>query len=154
MVGLTRLEFLAVTECVDLYARPGCWLPGRLGQLSVRAADENSTDVSGVIEAIDWTSATGLRSLRIHGTLPEVELDLGFLAALPGLRHLELEDGVRHAGPGPSPLEPPFVGLPEGLERLSFEADDRQSVARALDERFGRPPEWYSIRRAAGRRRR
>jgi hypothetical protein len=58
------------------------------------------------------------------------------LRLLPRLRHLRIHTGVRHRGPSPSPLEPPFDGLPPSLERIQIDAWDPEPVAAALQARF------------------
>ena len=72
--------------------------------------------VKRLIEAVDWRRAGGLRTLglRVGGltSLPPIETDLSFLGHLQRLERLDMEEGIWHLGPKPSPLEPPFDRLP------------------------------------------
>jgi hypothetical protein len=79
-----------------------------------------------------------LRRLHLGGEGNFV--DLGLLAELPQLELLEVR-GLRHRGPGPSPLAPPFPGLSLDLAGGLSEVDDEEAVRAA----------WEEHRRAAGR---
>jgi hypothetical protein len=97
------------------------------------------------VEAIDWTGLPALRSLslRVGGLyeMPPVEVDLGFLRSLPALERLDAVTGLRHSGPDPSPLEPPFAGLSKQLTVVRIEAWDPAPVRAALHRYLGSDPD-------------
>jgi hypothetical protein len=90
--------------------------------------------VVALLDAVDWSALSDLTMLdiRVGGTgEPLVEADLGFLRELPRIDNLWVS-GVRHIGPEPSPLEPPFDGLSRGLRRVIFEASDPVAAEAAM----------------------
>jgi hypothetical protein len=62
------------------------------------------------------------------------DTDLAPLASLPHLTHLDVQPGVYQAPGRPSPFEPPFEGLPSGLELLRIDAPDPESTKARLHE--------------------
>lgn len=92
--------------------------------------------VRRLIEAIDWQKLAGLDQLHLRvGGLEQIEpieVDLGFLRLLPNLTRLDMDEGIRHKGPGPSPLEPPFEGLSHRLTWLRIDACHPEPLKRAL----------------------
>jgi hypothetical protein len=71
--------------------------------------------------------------------VPPAHVDLGFLTHLSTLERLDMVSGVLHAGTAPSPLEPPFAGLPRGLTYVRVEADDPTATKAALQRYLAHP---------------
>src|SRR5204863_3858936 len=65
----------------------------------------------------------------------------GFLRHLQRLELLDIRRGVWHAGPAPSPLEPPFDGLPRSLTELRIDAWDPEPLKEQLHKLLGFKPE-------------
>jgi hypothetical protein len=103
--------------------------------------------VRRLIEAIDWERLGELRALelRVGGLEPlsAIEVDLGFLSCLPKLERLDVRRGVWHAGPRPSPLEPPFKGLSRNLTWLRINAWDPEPTKAQLRDLLGFQPTVY-----------
>lgn len=119
--------------------------PLRLGGLRELILSVDRRGLTGdwvrtMVEAIDWSRLDRLRSLdlRVGGLEPiaPIEVDFGLLRELPLLERLEIT-GVHHDGSGPSPLEPPFDGLPRGLTWLRFAANDHEALQAELRRHFG-----------------
>jgi hypothetical protein len=94
------------------------------------------TVVEALLRSIEWSALEDLQGLDVrsggaHAVAP-VRADLAFLRALPNLERLEMSSGVLHAGPGPSPLEPPFDGLSRKLSWLRIEGDDPEVLQAQL----------------------
>ncbi len=79
-------------------------------------------------------SVVGVGGLK---AIPPIHVDLGFLAELPQLEHLDFFPGVWHAGRGSNPLEPPFEGLPRTLQWLRYDAWDPDTVQPAVRAYLG-----------------
>lgn len=71
-----------------------------------------------------------------HGAQP-IEVDLGFLRELRSLQRLEVCPGVWHNGSQPSPLEPPFEGLPQSLKTISIDAWKPDELQATFEEHLG-----------------
>jgi hypothetical protein len=101
--------------------------------------------VRQVIESIDWSRLTELRSLslRVGGLyeMPSIEVDFGFLRCLPHLESLDMYAGLRHIGPSPSPTAPPFDGLSRKLTVLRIVGDEPAAVREALCAYLGADPD-------------
>ncbi len=72
-----------------------------------------------------------------NAALVPIRVDLGFLRSLPALTYLVLAPGVRHAGPQPSPLDPPFGGLSKHLSYVRAEVSDPDTTTAALTTHLG-----------------
>jgi len=101
--------------------------------------------VKQLIEAIDWSRLSNLRDLGItvggNEPLEPIHVDLGFLRHLQQLERLDMFNGVWHNGQSPSPLEPPFDGLPHSLSNwLRIDAWNATTLEQQLREHFGLPP--------------
>jgi hypothetical protein len=132
--GLRALQLLLLDE--DCVVPPRLVLPPTLEQFVIgdRGAARNGPQVAAVLDAVDWSALSDLKMLNIRvGGIgePLVEVDLGFLRELPKLDNLWVT-GVRHIGPAPSPVEPPFDGLSRGLQRVIFEAADPGAAEAAM----------------------
>ena len=119
-------------------------LPSSLESLKIINDERHGAHhVADLVQAIDWSRLAGLRDLLINAgdgwSAPVVLTDLGFLTHLPELVTLRMEEGVAHAGPGPSPLEPPFAGLSRKLRWVRISAVDPEPLKAAL-EAFIQPP--------------
>jgi len=119
-------------------------LPSSLESLMIINDERHAAHhVADLVEAIDWSRLTGLRDLQITAgdgwSAPVVLTDLGFLTHLPELVTLRMEEGVAHAGPGASPLEPPFAGLSRKLRWVRISAVDPEPLKAAF-EAFIQPP--------------
>jgi hypothetical protein len=91
------------------------------------AVDREARDLlRRAVAAIPWSRLQDLRALALMGD-NATPVDLGFLAQLPQLTTLDLRD-VRHAGRRPSPLEPPFGGLPTGLRAGLIEVPEPDRI--------------------------
>jgi hypothetical protein len=97
--------------------------------------------VRQMITAIDWEPLAGLHGLEIRvGGLNEmrsIDLDLDLLRRLPSLERLDIYTGVRHSGPRPSPIEPPFEGLSRQLRFVRIAAHDPERVRSQLGTYLG-----------------
>lgn len=117
------------------------WL--RQLELSVWDRHYDGAFIPKVVDAIDWAACDSLWSLVLEvGGLDEirpVEVDLGFLRQLPALKRLWVRKGVWHRGAGPSPLQPPFDGLPTSLQDIQIDAWEPQAVRPALIKHLGGP---------------
>lgn len=119
----------ALSDLELLWIGAGCampdGLPSGLERLSVMVESSAPDDVVGrLLDAVDWPTLQALRHFELVVQAgPSVVADLGFVAALPALESINLE-GVEHGGPGPSPLAPPFDGLPQGLRSLQAHATE------------------------------
>ena len=106
-------------------------------------AGVNADSVERLIATIDWASLDGLRELTVRAgwsqRVPPAHVDLGFLTHLSTLERLDMVSGVLHAGTAPSPLEPPFAGLPRGLTYVRVEADDPTATKAALQRYLAHP---------------
>ncbi len=140
-----KLEGLLIAEFRDCAMPATLRLSASLRGLSIfnDGPSLSGDDVRILVERIDWSLLGGLRMLDLsvggnHELAPAV-VDLGFLRHLPELVTLRMEDGVVHAGPGPSPLEPPFAGLSRKLRWVRVSAVDPEPLKAAL-EAFIAPP--------------
>lgn len=135
---------LSIHDARDVQVPPTLTLPESLTDLSLSADGWGGTGapVQALVEAIDWQRLGGLRALRlavgISESLEPIHTDLSFLGSLPRLRALDLAYGVRHAGPTPSPLEPPFASLAGGLRVIEIDSWKPSATLAALDRRFPR----------------
>jgi hypothetical protein len=112
-------------------------------QLGESRRGHTGRQVAKLVAAIYWSRLPNMRRLSIRvGGLYDVEpaqVDLGFLRDLPLLESLFLY-GVEHTGAEPSPLRPPFDGIPrENLNRLIIDAPlaERDLITNELRETFG-----------------
>ena len=135
--GLESFGFSSPGEVVV----PERWaLPASLRRLSFFSEDESPRAVEQVLRAIDWSRLSDLRSLDVIGDVDEpIRLDWGLLRSLPRLERLEARRGAWHDDSAPSPLEPPFDGLPRGLTWLRIDAWDPDAIGPALAAYLGRP---------------
>lgn len=103
--------------------------------------DLDGRPVEQVVNAIAWPRLRGLQALTVRiGGLYEsrpIEVDLGLLRSLQVLDHLVLAPGVHHVGAQPSPLEPPFDGLPKRLTYVRAEVVDPDATQSALRAYLG-----------------
>jgi hypothetical protein len=133
---ITSLQWLHVFS-PDRCLLPSEWdLSPSLTSLSLFAADGSPQFLGDAVAAIPWRRLTSLTGLGLGAEA--AWLDLGFLSDLPQLRGLDLR-GVRHRGVGPSPLEPPFAGLPRGLDAGLIEVPSRDAVLDAFRAHVGLP---------------
>jgi hypothetical protein len=142
---LTMLETLVLFDLDRVHAT-SLTLPRTLQSLEIINDSPALTGepVKHVIEAIDWSAVRELRALstRVGGLyeMPPVDVDLGLLRALPRLEHLDMYSGLRHAGPGPSPIEPPFDGLSKRLRFVRLDAWNPPPLHDALQAYLGLDP--------------
>ncbi|MEV4420489.1 hypothetical protein AB0L40_11010 [Patulibacter sp. NPDC049589] len=155
VANLPALRDLGVGEC-GIRNPEGLRFPETLDAL-ILTFEEDVETLPHLASAIDWEGLRGLRTLIVHGD-PDapVSVDLSFLRHLPELDRLDLFEGVWHAGPGPSPLDPPFEGLSRKLSWIRIDAWDPDTVKPALAAYLVRdadhPPTVYQ--RYAPRKRR
>ena len=103
-------------------------LPSRLMYLGLLAQGTSSGGVlQRFVDRVRWDNLGQLNRLDIHVDAQAdgypLEVDLGFLRHLPRLERADFF-GVRHRrSVGPSPLEPPFQGLPKTLSWLRIETE-------------------------------
>ncbi|WCB93276.1 hypothetical protein DSM104299_01988 [Baekduia alba] len=141
-----QLEALRVfdldDDCVVPEQMP---LPASVCDIALSESRRGHTgrQVAKLVAAIDWSRLPNLTRLSIRvGGLDDVEpaqVDLGLLRHLPLLESLFLY-GVEHTGAGPSPLRPPFDGIPrQNLNRLIIDAPlaERDLITNELRETFG-----------------
>jgi hypothetical protein len=99
------------------------------------------TPVKRLIEAIDWQRLGDLRVLNLqvggNEALAPIEVDLGLLRHMPKLERLDIHTNVWHAGPAPSPLDPPFEGLSRDLTWLRIDAWEPGPLKTQLRELLG-----------------
>lgn len=142
VTGLVSLESLGISD-IDGCRIPSLALPPTLRILSIVNDSPSLTgqQVQQACGAIEWVHQSDLRALDIRvGGLHEmrpIEVNLGFLRLLPMLDHLDLHAGVRHAGPLPSPIEPPFEGLSKRLTFCRIDAWHPDLVRAALCAHLG-----------------
>ncbi len=109
-------------------------LPSSLQILGLAYHDDLREPFASLIETIDWDGLTGLESLHLSGDPGcPAQIDLGFFARLNRLKSLEL-DCAWHRGASPSPIEPPFVGLPRTLRKVTIDAWEPAVVKQALHQ--------------------
>lgn len=142
---LPALQWLTLLNLADCTVAPLVLAPSLMSILVVNDdPDLTGEPVRDILGAIDWSGLPALRSLNVRvGGLYEMRpigLDLGFLQALPDLTYLDAHTGLRHAGPGPSPFDPPFIGLPKHLTWLRIDADDPEPTRAALRAYLGIDP--------------
>jgi hypothetical protein len=143
---LPRLELLILGNLHAVHVAPLA-LAGTLRSLTVINDDPALTGapVKHVVEAIDWDGLGDLHTLSVGVgglyEMPPIQLDLSFLRSLPALERLDMHTGIRHAGAGPSPLEPPFHGLSKRLSFVRIDAEDPEPVRRALCAYLGLDPD-------------
>jgi hypothetical protein len=145
LAGLPALQWLTLLNLADCTVAPLTLAPSLVTILVVNDDPGLTGDpVRDIVGAIEWSALPALRSLNFRvGGLYEmrpIELDLGFLRDAPQLTYLDAHTGLRHAGPGPSPFEPPFHGLPKHLTWLRIDADDPEPTRAALREYLGIDP--------------
>jgi hypothetical protein len=142
LAPLAMLEGLWLLQLISLR---GCRAPKRLTlpasvrslSLGFDAPKFPGEELEALIEAIDWPRLADLQELYLDGSDsggPAAEVDLGFLRHLRRLERLRIELGVWHRGPEPSPLEPPFAGLPTTLRHISLDAWKPEPLKAALQE--------------------
>jgi hypothetical protein len=127
-------------------------LPSDLGGLLISAEPPHGSPalVERLLASIAWERLEALRSLGIvvgaRDPFPPIAVDLSFLTHLPRLERLDLFERIEHAGPGPSPLEPPFTGLAKTLTWLRLDAWDPEPLKRALHAHLPlRTPDGYPV---------
>jgi hypothetical protein len=141
MQGLRRLTAF---DLRDVQVPPRLTLPASLRALYVvnDGFHETGAPVQAMIEATDWTALARLQWLDLgvggNESMEPIEVDLGFLRGLSGLRLLEIQHGVHHRGPQTSPLAAPFDGLPAGLRDIRIDSRHPGKTRRALERRFPR----------------
>jgi hypothetical protein len=146
LARLPVLQWLALINVADCVAGSLALAPSLVSFLIIND-DPGLTGeiVRDIVAAIDWSGLPALRSVNVRvGGLYEmrpITLDLGFLRALPELEHLDAYTGLRHAGPGPSPLEPPFEGLSKHLTWVRIDAWDPPPTNAALRAYLGVDPD-------------
>lgn len=147
--ALDALVLQSISECTV----PNPWpLPASLRALSFSSfgAKAPASMVAELLSAVAWEALPQLVLLDIalgDGS-PGAPLrhDFSFLRHLPLLESLSLWQGVRHSGENPSPLEPPFSGLPRGLRRVHVAVAEPAVVEPALMTYLG----WSSWPADAG----
>jgi len=103
-------------------------LPRGLDDLGLTArAGSSGISLRRFIDAIQWDDLDRLERLDLHAEARAagypVEIDFGLFRSLPRLERSDVF-GFRHRrSAGPSPLEPPFDGLPEKLSWLRIDAE-------------------------------
>lgn len=144
LASLAALEHLTLLNLRDVVVPPSLPLAASLESL-VLVQDgwkETGAPAEAVIRALDWPRLTRLQwlSLQVGGLepLPPIAVDLGFLRVLPALRTVRIDCGVHHRGAAPSPLAPPFDGLPRGLREIRIDAWRPGKVRAALQRRYPR----------------
>ena len=140
-VDLAPLALLDGLNLLQLVSLQDCRVPARLAlpaSLTMLGAAFLPPEYSGeplkaLIAAVDWDGLPGLQALDLTGDpFAPIEVDLGFLAGLPRLVSLAIEEGIWHSGQRPSPLEPPFHRLPRTLRNVRIEAWEPAVVKQAL----------------------
>lgn len=143
-IDLGPLAALDALVALSLSALRTCAIPTRLRLAPTLESIAISNDapwgtgepVAALLNAIDWAHLGRLRELFVRvgalRGLPPIEVDLGFVCELAQLEQLRMDFGVWHAGERPSPLEPPFDGLPRSLKRVSIDAWEPDVVRDAL----------------------
>jgi hypothetical protein len=100
---------------------------------------ESGAPVKALVESVPWPRLTALRSLQLQvggsEPFPPIDVDLGFLRALPALADLRIEYGVRHRAA--TPLAP-FDGLSPRLRSIRVDALRPSAVKRALEAQYPR----------------
>ena len=100
---------------------------------------ESGAPVKALVESVSWPRLTALRSLQLQvggsEPLPPIDVDLGFLRALPALADLQIEYGVRHRAATPGA---PFDGLSPRLRSIRVDAVRPSAVKRALEASYPR----------------
>jgi hypothetical protein len=135
---LKRLTYLQLVSVRDCRVPERLTLPLSLQILGVAYHDDLREPFAALLAAIDWDGLAGLESLNLSGDPGwPVRIDLGFITRLQRLKSLKL-DCVWHGGGKPSPLEPPFDGLPRTLRRVRVDAWEPAALRRALQEHL--PP--------------
>ena len=146
LADLPQLNSLVLGNLDNIQA-PRLTLPASLRLLGIINDDPHLSGepVKQLIEAIDWSRLTELRSLSLRvGGLYEmapVDVDLGFLACLPQLERVDMYQGLRHSGSSNSPIEPPFDGLSRELSFARIAGDEPDAVRRALCAYLGTNPD-------------
>lgn len=131
LAGLWYLHLVSVRDC-RLPARLS--LPPTLQALSLTYPGDLREPLAALLEAIYWDGLAGLESLHLSADPAyPAQVDLGFLARLSRLKSLEL-DCVWHRGSAPSPLEPPFTGLPRTLRKVHVDAWEPAVAKQALEQ--------------------
>jgi hypothetical protein len=145
LAKLPLLEGLTVIDFEDVQLSKISLSP-RLQWLAIINDDTGLTGapVRTMVEAIAWEHLDALGGLEIRvGGLTEIrpiDLDLGFLRALPALERLDIDTGIRHVGARPSPVDPPFDGLSKRLSFVCIAADDPEDVEARLRDYLGIVP--------------
>ena len=163
-LDLAALEDLPKLRYLQVFNFAECRVPERLrlaASLENLLVANDARDLSGapvkrMIEAIDWEGLPNLFGLVLSvggmEMLPAIEVDVGFLRHLTGLRLLRLDQGVWPAAGGPTLFEPPFDALPPNLQTIRITAWDPPRAERALRARglaaavYGRPAEQEILR--------
>lgn len=130
---LPALEVLLLYDVADCRVPARLTLPETLTNLTVIV---DGPVVEALVHAIDWARLTNLFVLKLgvgDRHAPPVELDLGFLRALPQLGLLDLGTAIWPARTGPRLLEPPFDALPPRLGQLRVSAPDPEAVTARLE---------------------
>jgi hypothetical protein len=103
-------------------------LPSGLTYLGLSARGQSSVHtLAQVIQGVRWENVGELERLLMRAETTAagypLEVDLGLLRDLPRLERADIF-GVRHRrSAGPSPLEPPFDGLPKTLSWLRIDTE-------------------------------
>lgn len=113
-------------------------LPPSLRHLAVKDADPD--DIEHLVAVLS-SRPSGLESieLAVAPAFGTAAVDLGFLRLHPLLSRVVLR-GVQHVGSRPSPLAPPFSGIPNGLRTgvLELDATNPRDLRRRLRAHLGR----------------
>ena len=132
---IATLEQLSVIT-PDRCSVPSSWPLSPTLQRIMLAGDDDGPFLRDAVSAIPWSQLRSLEAVALMGQASHV--DLGFLEALPWLRYLDVR-GILHAGRGPSPIVPPFTGLPAGLLGGLIEVPDHKAARSAWRARAGQP---------------
>lgn len=136
--SMTDLVGLLLFDLVDCGVPDVLSLPATLRQLTIGVDGANRTGdpVRMLVNAIDWSGLPKLRSLALsvggNEPLRPIEVDLGFLAELRELEDVDIRFGVWPDPRRPSPLDPPFEGLPRTIKSVSIESWTPDIVAAEL----------------------
>lgn len=133
LAQLPALELLLLYDVADCRAPGRLTLPETLAHLTVIV---DGPLVEALVHAIDWARLTNLFVLKLGVSdrhAPPIELNLGFLQALPQLGLLDLGTAIRPARTGPRLLEPPFDALPPRLGQLRVSAPDPEAATARLE---------------------
>jgi hypothetical protein len=136
--AVSDLAYLTLADLTECRVPEVLSLPASLRGLTIGVDGPNRTGdtVKALIEAVDWAGLPELRSLalRVGGNepLPAIEVDLGFVSQLRRLEELDVREGVWQDPSSPSPLEPPFDGLPRTLTSVRIDAWAPDEVAAGL----------------------